>query len=76
MAGRYGKRNWSALTKRGIAVSLGAFLLAVAVEVGAALAGVSLPGWEETLLVEIEAFGVLGLLVSVFVIGIFLPLTE
>ncbi|GAA0233967.1 DUF7860 family protein [Halobaculum roseum] len=52
------------------------FLLAVAVEVGAAVAGTALPPWEHALLVDLELFAVGGAFRSVFVFGVALPLTE
>lgn len=76
MSGRYGTLDYPTLTKRGML--LGALLFVVG-ELGefAANAGwVSLPGWETALLFDATVFGVLSLLLSPFVFGVFLPLTE
>ena len=75
-SGRYGKVDYARLTKGGVAVSLLAFALAVAVQFGAAAAGMTLPGWERTLLTDVEYLAILGVPVSVFVFGVVMPLTE
>ncbi|WP_232686532.1 hypothetical protein [Halobacterium zhouii] len=43
---------------------------------GASVGAGTLPGWEITLLTDLEILGVLGLLLCPFVFGIVLPLTE
>ena len=51
-------------------------LLAVVVQFGASAAGMTLPGWERTLLTDVEYLAILGVPVSVFVFGVVMPLTE
>lgn len=74
--GRYGDLDYARLTKGGVAVSAATFALALLVQFGANAAGVTLPAWEITLLTELEYLSILGVVLSVFVFGILLPLTE
>lgn len=74
--GRYGDIDYARMTKGGVAVSVAAFALAFLLQAGAHATGVPLPGWETTLLTDVEYLSILGVVVSVFVFGIFLPLTE
>lgn len=76
MSGRYGNPDYARLTKGGVAVSLLAFALAAVVQVAAGAVGVTLPGWERTLLTDVEYLAILGVAVSVFVFGVVMPLTE
>ncbi|WP_458190378.1 DUF7860 family protein [Haladaptatus sp. NG-WS-4] len=74
--GRYGDLDYPKLTKTGF--FLGVALLAIGVlgeTFGTALYG-SLPGWETMLFTDLEIVGILLGLLSPFVFGIFLPLTE
>jgi hypothetical protein len=76
MTGRYGDLDYASLTKRGM--TLGALLFAVGAVgelAGHALFG-SLPAWELTLLFDAEVLGIATMLLTPFVFGIALPLTE
>ncbi|MFC6990010.1 hypothetical protein ACFQJD_17255 [Haloplanus sp. GCM10025708] len=76
MTGRYGSLDYARLTKRGMA--LGALLFAVGAVgelAGRAFFG-DLPAWELSLLFDAEILGIALLLVTPFVFGIALPLTE
>lgn len=76
MTGRYGKLDYPKLTKSGML--LGLLLFAIG-EIGGYAANVGwlvLPGWESALLLDAAMLGVLMILLSPFVFGIFLPLTE
>jgi hypothetical protein len=76
MSGKYGDVDYPTLTKRGVGAGLGLFAVGMLGEtIGPVLFG-QLPAWEHTLFFDLEAVGVLLLLVSVFVFGILLPLTE
>jgi hypothetical protein len=73
---RYGDIDYPTYTKYGFV--LGVTLLATGALgelVGTALYG-SLPGWENMLFTDMEALGVVAMLLSPFVFGILLPLTE
>lgn len=73
---RYGTLDYPSLTKRGFALGIGLFVFGgVGALLGPHLFG-PLPGWEETLLVESEAAGILIAFLSVILFGIVLPLTE
>lgn len=76
MAGRYGKLDYARLTKRGMAFGALLFALgAVGSVAGHALFG-QLPAWEFSILFDAEIVGVAILLLTPFVFGIALPLTE
>jgi len=68
--------DYSVWTKRSFLFGVGLFALAAAIELIAHASIGSLPGWEETLLLDAEIIGVLVALLSPFVFGIVLPLTE
>ena len=76
MTGRYGDLDYPKLTKGGF--GLGVVLLAVGALGELALPAVvgPLPGWEEMLFFDLEVIGVALALLSPFVFGIALPLTE
>lgn len=61
------------LTKYGTLASL---VLLLAGAAGTTLGSGVLPGWELTLLLDLEILGVLGIVVCPFLFGIVLPLTE
>mgnify|MGYP000633811013 CR=1 FL=1 len=68
--------DYSVWTKRSFLFGVGLFALAALIELlGHAFVG-QLPGWEETLLLDAEIIGVVIALLSPFVLGIVLPLTE
>ena len=76
MAGRYGDLDYSTLTKRSFLFGVGLFAIGAAGEMALSASGASVPGWEQTLLLDAELAGVAIALLSPFVFGIFLPLTE
>jgi hypothetical protein len=68
--------DYTAMTKYGFLLGLTLFGLGIGGEaVGSALLG-PLPGWEHTLFLYSEGVGILTGFLSVFIFGIFLPLTE
>ncbi|WP_227375490.1 DUF7860 family protein [Haladaptatus halobius] len=74
--GRYGDLDYPKLTKTGFLLGVSLFALGALGEfVGATLYG-SLPGWENVLFTDLEILGILLGLLSPFVFGIVLPLTE
>jgi hypothetical protein len=76
MSDRYGTLDYAAWTKRGFGLGVALFALgAIGGLAGPALFG-SLPGWERTLLFDMEVVGTALALLSPFVFGIALPLTE
>jgi hypothetical protein len=76
MSGRYGNLDYPSLTKRGVLVGLGLFLIGAVGEVLIHTFGIGVPGWEQALLFDAEVLGVLIVLISPFLFGIVLPLTE
>jgi hypothetical protein len=76
MPGRYGDLDYARLTKLGLATGLLLFAVGATGELaGHALYG-TLPAWEDTLLFDLEVLGILVTLLSPFVFGVFMPLTE
>lgn len=76
MVGRYGDLNYQKLTKRSVLFGVSLFLIGAVGEIVLHSAGLQVPGWEETLLFDAEVLGAIVTLLSPFVFGIFLPLTE
>lgn len=76
MAGRYGKLDYSVLTKRSFLLGVALFVIGALSEMGLAAAGLTVPEWERALLFDIELLGIIIGLLSPFVFGILLPLTE
>lgn len=74
--GRYGNIEYERLTKLGFLLSLAIFAVGAGGELTAAAMHMSLPAWENTLLVDLEIIGVIGALFTPLVFGIILPLTE
>ncbi|MFB6170399.1 MAG: hypothetical protein ABEJ06_04545 [Haloarculaceae archaeon] len=74
--GRYGNVDYPTLTKRSVVLGLGLFLVGVLGQMVIQTASLSAPGWEHTLLFDAEVLGVVVTLLSPFVFGILLPLTE
>lgn len=68
--------DYSTWTKRSFLFGAGLFALAAVIELTAHAYVGSLPGWEETLLLDAEILGVLIALFAPIVFGIVLPLTE
>lgn len=74
--GRYGDLNYGLLTKMGFCLGIGLFVLgAGGGALGHSVYG-TLPAWETTLFTYSEITGILLGLISPFLFGIFLPLTE
>jgi len=74
----HGRRSYDypKLAKGGFLVGVGMLLVGVLGEfVGHAVLG-SLPGWEEQLFFDLEVLGILVGLITPFVFGVFMPLTE
>lgn len=76
MTGRYGKIDYATLTKRAFAAGAALFALGLLGELAISTLGMSVPNWEQTLLVDAEIAGVLVMLLSPFVFGVFMPLTD
>ncbi|MGQ4556360.1 DUF7860 family protein [Halobellus sp. GM3] len=76
MTGRYGDIDYPTLTKRSFLLGFGLFAFGALGELALAATGVQVPGWEHALLVDAEWIGVAIALLSPFVFGILLPLTE
>lgn len=76
MSGRYGNLDYPTLTKRSFAAGLALLALGVFAEVVSETMFGPLPGWEQQLFTSMEFLGVLIALLSPFVFGIALPLTE
>ncbi|WP_318567010.1 hypothetical protein [Salinigranum marinum] len=76
MTGRYGELNYPKLTKQGMVLGLILFVVGEIGVYAASVGWVVVPGWESALLLDTAVIGVLLLLLSPFVFGIFLPLTE
>lgn len=76
MDGRYGRLNYRRLTKRGMLLGAGLFMCGLVGEIAVHVVDLGVPGWGDTLLFDAELVGVAVLLLTPFVFGIFLPLTE
>ncbi|WP_336024049.1 hypothetical protein [Halobellus salinisoli] len=76
MAGRYGDVDYPTLTKRSFLFGVGLFAFGALGEFALAATGTTVPAWEHALLVDAEWIGVAIALLSPFVFGILLPLTE
>lgn len=76
MSGRYGSIDYARATKLGVLLGLGLLAVGAGGEtVGPSLVG-TLPAWGDAALVDAEILGVLLVLLSPFVFGVLLPLTE
>lgn len=76
MHGRYGNLDYPRLTKLFFLLGLGCFVVGEAGEYALDSGLVTGPQWEYTLLVWLTVGGILVALLSPFVFGIVLPLTE
>lgn len=74
--GRYGSLDYPTLTKRGFLLGVGLLALGAAGELLGPLLFGSLPAWENALFTDLEILGIVLGLLSPFVFGILLPLTE
>jgi hypothetical protein len=73
MSGRYGDLDYSRLTKLSFLLGLGLFVVS---EFGLRTVGKPGPAWQHRLLITAALVGILVALLSPFVFGIVLPLTE
>lgn len=73
---RYGDLDYPQLTKVSFLLGITLFMMGELGEFGIRQTGISIPGWEHTLLVTMAAIGVIIALLSPFVFGIVLPMTE
>ena len=76
MNGRYGDLDYPRLTKLGVGLGLALFALGAIGGVAAPSVLGPLPGGEAARFFDLEAAGVVLALLSPFVFGILLPLTE
>ncbi|WP_255151119.1 hypothetical protein [Halorarius halobius] len=74
--GRYGDIDYPKLTKMGVALGLLLLALGGGAELTAHALHYELPAWENTLFTDMEIVGILLFVLSPFVFGILLPLTE
>lgn len=74
--GRYGDLDYEWFAKTGFLVSVALFGVGAGAGLLAAAMHWSLPAWEETLFLDMEILGVLGMLFSPLLFGVVLPLTE
>lgn len=74
--GRYGDLDYPRLTKTGFLLGFAMFAVGALGEIIGHAYFAPLPGWEETLLFDLEAIGLVIAFFSPFVFGILLPLTE
>lgn len=74
--GRYGDIDYPTMTKRGFAFGLGLLLVGILGEVLLPMVAGPLPQWERTLFFDLEVLGILIGLLTPFVFGVVLPLTE
>lgn len=76
MHGRYGDLDNTRLTKVSFLLGVGMFVGAELGEFGLRTAGMSIPPWEHTLFLTMAGVGIVIGLLSPFVFGILLGLTE
>lgn len=76
MAGRYGDLDYATLTKRSFLFGVALFVVGALGEFALAAGGVTVSSTVETVLFDAEMVGIVVALLSPFVFGIFLPLTE
>lgn len=74
--GRYGNIDYPTVTKRAFLFGVALFLTGLVGELVGHAYFAPLPAWEQTLLVNAEAFGILIALGAPILFGIVLPLTE
>ena len=76
MAGQHRNIDYAKLTKRSVLLGVSLLVLGFVGHTAVSLSIVHAPGWVDTVLVDAEYIGVLVMLFSPFIFGIFLPLTE
>jgi hypothetical protein len=74
--GRYGNLDYPKLTKLGVALGVTLFAAGAGIELAVHSLHYTLPAWEDTLFTDMEILGTLVFLLSPFVFGVVLPLTE
>jgi hypothetical protein len=74
--GRYGDLDYPTLTRTSFLLGLGLFAVGGLGELVGHAYFAPLPGWEQTLLFDLEALGLVVAFFSPIVFGILLPLTE
>ncbi|MGM0591414.1 MAG: hypothetical protein ACQETI_07265 [Halobacteriota archaeon] len=76
MTGRYGDLDYPKLTKLGFGLGVTLFVVGVLGELAGPMVFGPLPPWERALFFDFEAIGIALVLLSPFVFGIAMPLTE
>lgn len=76
MTGRYGNLDYPRLTKSAFLFGVTLFAVGALAELVGHAAFGALPGWQDTLFLDMEIIGIAIALLSPFVFGIALPLTE
>ncbi|MFW5974553.1 MAG: hypothetical protein ACOCPZ_04160 [Natrialbaceae archaeon] len=76
MSRNYAGMDYPTLTKRGLLLGVVLFAIGAVGELGLTAAGITVPDWEQALLFDLEIIGIVIALLSPFVFGILLPLTE
>lgn len=76
MAGRYGDVDYARLTKTSVLLGVSLTMVGFFGHMALGMSAVHAPGWLDTVLVDAEFLGIVVALLSVFVFGIVLPLTE
>lgn len=74
---RHGRdMDYGTLAKRGFLLGMALFVVGLVGQLAVSASGMRLPAWERTLLFDAEVLGVVIALLSPFVFGVVLPLTE
>lgn len=76
MVSQHDTLDYPTVTKRGIALGIGLFLIGALGQVLIHTTGLQVPAWEQSLLFDFEVLGILIMVFSAFVFGIIMPLTE
>ncbi|XVH32938.1 hypothetical protein ACNS7O_07070 [Haloferacaceae archaeon DSL9] len=76
MNGRYGTMDYKWLTKTGVGLGFALLALGAIGELLGRTMFAPLPEWEHLLFTSMEFGGIVTIVISVFVFGIALPLTE
>lgn len=74
--GRFGNTDYADMTKAGFLLGLGLFVLGTGGEILGNTMYSTLPAWENTLFLSLEGLGILIGFFSVWVFGVYMPLTE
>lgn len=76
MAGQHRNINYARLTKRSVLLGISLLVIGFVGHTALSLSIVPAPEWVDTILIDAEYIGILIMLFSPFIFGIFLPLTE